>query len=106
MLATAATAPMASGPERFPTGRFKEGDWVRLRRPGRQNLFCNPHGPLEVVGAYWFRTYEGPTCAVQEPGGLAVTPFKDDDLRMARAPATGSPPNGANSASPMGGGQS
>lgn len=70
--------------ERFPNGKFREGDEVRLRRPGAQNLFENPRGVLTVVAVNWFRAYEPPTYALQEAGGVAVTPFRDEDLRKAR----------------------
>ena len=70
---------------RFPQGRFKEGDQVRLRHPEGHNLFDNPRGVLRVAAVNWFRTHEPPIYAVQEPGRIAVTPFGDDDLCPAEA---------------------
>jgi hypothetical protein len=70
---------------KFPDGQFKEGDIVRLKKPGEQNLFDKPRGELEVAGVHWRRPYEMPTYALQERGGsMAVTPFRDDDLVLLR----------------------
>ncbi len=78
--------PPATVLEKFPAGLFEEGQLVRLRRPRESRAsFDKPKGDLVVVAKFWFRRFEGPTYALRDPaGGIAVTPFRDDDLRAAR----------------------
>jgi hypothetical protein len=68
----------------MPPGKFAVGDRVRLRRPGEHEGINNPRAVLEVVAAHWFRPHEPPTYVLQEPGGIGVTPFRDEDLMRAR----------------------
>ncbi len=75
------------GAVKFPDGQFQQGDVVRLKQPGEENLFDNPRSELTVAAVNWFRPYELPVYALREPGNsLAVTPFHDGDLVLLRRP--------------------
>lgn len=67
--------------EKLLPAKFTKGDLVRLRQPGEhRTAFKNPRGVLEVADVHWFRIHEPPTYVLQEPGGMAVTPFREGDL--------------------------
>jgi hypothetical protein len=72
----------------FQPGKYKEGDRVRLRRPGTfAGSFSNPRAVLVVGRIMYDRLFAPPSYAlVNEDGGAAVGPFTDKDLRRARSP--------------------
>lgn len=76
--------------DKFPAGRFKKGDRVRLRRPGASaGSFSDPRAALIVDQVLYYRLFAAPTYAlVGEDGGIPVVPFTDSDLRRARPTRT------------------
>jgi hypothetical protein len=90
-MTNASTSYAGQRPERFPPGLFKQGEFVRLKRPGAHaGAFDNPRALLQVLSVNYFRMYEPPTYTLGEPESIGVTPFRDADLRRGRQPARAS----------------
>lgn len=84
VIAAIAPQSLVGGLARFPEGKFKYGDRVRLAEPaGHENVFDEPTGVMTIVATNWFRTYELPIYTLQQDGGVGVTPFRDEDLLIA-----------------------
>lgn len=78
---------MNASKEKFPPGKFVEGDLVKLRKPEDfRASFDDPAGVLRVSRVVYYKAWEPPVYVIAEEGGCGVIPFRDDDLILTTLP--------------------